>query len=657
MSQLALFTPTSEWVPPKALPELKGESLVAVDIETRDMGLEQGLGPGWPFSLGFVIGISVAWGEDKQVYLPVRHPDTKCFEPSQIKGWLTELFAQENTRFVFHNSGYDLPWLNWQFQCGWPKNIDDTAILSVLVDENRYSYRLDALCKDYGLPGKDEVLLREAIAAFGLKDAKGEMYRLPAKFTAPYAEQDARATLNLFKLLYPIAEQEQTLEAYKLECDLIPMIAEMRKRGIRVDMAKAEESVAYFEDERNKVLAEISRNLGKSTTMEAIRSPQWLIDAFTREGIPFPKTEKGNASFQADWMSKHEHWLPKLITAAKKYTDASEKFFKSYIIDFAKNGRIHPTINQYRSDEGGTRSHRFSYSNPPLQQAPSKQGLFASAFRGVFLPEEGEVWCATDYSQIEIKLMCHYAELIGANKADVAGDAYRSDPNTDFHSFTASISGLPRKDAKSITFGRAYGAGLKKFAQMTGMTEADAKAAMSQYDARMPFIAELSKSCQERAANTGHIRLINGALRHFDLWECAEWSVRGLPVSREEALRKTKTPGDDWYGRRIRRAMTSKAMNALVQGSSAIQMKSAMRDIWQEGIVPLLTLHDELDISVSSQQQVERIAELMRDTVKLTIPVTCDSECGLNWADSMRGRSFDEVMAEVQLADAARKSA
>jgi DNA polymerase I-like protein with 3'-5' exonuclease and polymerase domains len=128
-------------------------------------------------------------------------------------------------------------------------------------------------------------------------------------------------------------------------------------------------------------------------------------------------------------------------------------------------------------------------------------------------------------------------------------------------------------------------------------------------------------------------------------------------VSREEALRKTKTPGDDWYGRRIRRAMTSKAMNALVQGSSAIQMKSAMRDIWQEGIVPLLTLHDELDISVSSQQQVERIAELMRDTVKLTIPVTCDSECGLNWADSMRGRSFDEVMAEVQLADAARKSA
>jgi hypothetical protein len=73
-----------------------------------------------------------------------------------------------------------------------------------------------------------------------------------------------------------------------------------------------------------------------------------------------------------------------------------------------------------------------------------------------------------------------------------------------------------------------------------------------------------------------------------------------------------------------------------------------MRDIWQEGIVPLLTLHDELDISVASQQQVERIAELMRDTIKLTIPVTCDSECGVNWADSMRGRAFDTVFAEIK---------
>ena len=647
MNQLALFVPNSEWTPPKILPDLRGERLVAVDIETRDQGLEQGLGPGWPFGLGFVIGIAVAWGTDEQVYIPVRHPDTPCFDSAQVKVWLTELFAQDNTRFVFHNAGYDLPFLNWQWKCGWPKNIDDTAALAVMVDENRYSYRLDELCKDYDLPGKDETLLREAVAAFGLRDPKGEMYRLPAKYVAPYAQQDARATLELFKKLYPIAEKEKTLDAYRLECDLIPMIAEMRRRGIRVDIEKAEQAVIYFAEERDKVLAEISRNLGKSTTLEAIRSPQWLTQAFSNEGIYFPKTEKGNASFQADWMSKHEHWLPQLITKTKKLEDASSKFFKAYILDFAKNKRIHPAIHQFRGDDGGTRSHRFSYSNPPLQQAPARQGQYAEAFRGVFLPDEGEVWCATDYSQIELRLMCHYAELIGATKANVAGDKYRNDPDTDFHSMVAELTKLPRKDAKNVSFGKAYGAGVKKFAAMTGMTEDEAKAAIAQYDAQMPFIAELSKACQERAANTGQVRLINGALRHFDLWECAEWGVRGLPVSREEALRKTKTPGDDWYGRRIRRAMTSKAMNALVQGSSAIQMKSAMRDVWRAGIVPLLTLHDELDVSVSSKEQVEQIAELMRDTIKLTIPVKCDSECGLNWADSMRGRDFDEVFAEI----------
>jgi DNA polymerase I-like protein with 3'-5' exonuclease and polymerase domains len=322
MAQLALFVPSSEWSPPKILPDLRGERLVAVDIETRDQGLEQGLGPGWPFGLGFVTGIALAWGEGEQVYIPVRHPDTPCFESAQVKGWLTDLFAQDNTRFVFHNAGYDLPFLNWQYKSGFPKNIDDTAILSVLVDENRYSYKLDDLCKAYGLPGKNEVLLREAIAAFGLKDAKGEMYKLPAKYMAPYAEQDARATLNLFKLLYPIAEQEKTLGAYKLECDLIPMIAEMRRRGIRVDIPKAEEAVRHFAQERDNVLSEISRNLGKVTTLEAIRSPQWLVSAFTAEGIHIPKTEKGNPSFDASYMGNHEHWLPRAITRAKKLEDA-----------------------------------------------------------------------------------------------------------------------------------------------------------------------------------------------------------------------------------------------------------------------------------------------------------------------------------------------
>jgi DNA polymerase I-like protein with 3'-5' exonuclease and polymerase domains len=648
MSQLALFTPTSEWVPPKILPDLRGERLVAVDIETKDVGISKGVGPGWVWMDGFITGIAVAWGEDNQVYIPVRHPDSECFDGNAVKGWLKELFAQDNTRFVFHNAGYDMGWIDTQFSTGWPKNVEDTAALAAICDENRFSYRLDDLCVDYGLQGKDESLLREAIAAFGLKDAKGEMWRLPAKFIGPYAEQDARATLNLFKKLWKICEDEKSENAYRVECGLLPMIYAMRKRGIRVDIAKAEQAVIHFAEERDRVLEELSRNLGRSATMEAIRSPAWLIEAFTREGIPFPKTAKGNASFEASWMAQSEHFLPKMITRAKKLEDASSKFFQNYILDFQRKGRVHPNINQFRSEGGGTRSHRFSYSAPPLQQAPSRQGEFASIFRGAFLPEDGEVWASVDISQQEFRLLVHYAELAKLEKAKEAGDQYRADPRTDFHSLVASITGLPRKRAKDVNFAAAYGAGVQQLANMSNMSLEEATEVRKQYDARMPFIKLLGEACNRRAADTGRIRMADGAVSHFDLWECATWSIKGVPVSREEAIHKTKMPGDPWYGQRIRRAYTHKACNRLIQGTAARQTKKAMLDCFHAGLLPMLTIHDELAFTVKSKEEAEAASQCMIDAIKFTIPFATDIEYGRSWGDSASARSFEEVLAEVQ---------
>lgn len=518
--------------------------------------------------------------------------------------------------------------------------------MAAIVDENKFSYKLDDLCKDYGLPGKDEQLLKEAIASYGLKDAKGEMWKLPAKFVGPYAEQDARATLELYKKLRPIIDKEGTEAAYRLECDLIPMIMAMRKRGIRVDIARTKQAVKEFAEKRDEVLSEISRNLGRRTNLEDIRSPGWLVDAFTAEGISFPRTEKGNPSFGAGWMSTSEHWLPKLITRAKKLEDASSKFFQNYILDFSKKGRVHPNIHQFRNEDGGTRSHRFSYSAPPLQQAPSRQGEFASVFRGVFLPEPGEVWAAIDYSQQEFRLLVHYAELLRLPKAEDAGDKYRADSSTDFHSLVAELTGLPRKKAKDVNFAAAYGAGIQQLANMSGMTLEEATEVRRQYDQRMPFIKELGEACGRKAAQTGQIRMIDGAVSHFDLYECAEFGVRGLPVSRWVAQKKTETPGDPWYGKRLRRAYTHKACNRLIQGSAARQTKKAMLECYRAGILPLLTIHDELDFSVKTEKEARLAAEIMVEAIKFTIPMKCDVEYGTSWADSMRGRTWDEVYAE-----------
>ena len=108
-------------------------------------------------------------------------------------------------------------------------------------------------------------------------------------------------------------------------------------------------------------------------------------------------------------MHKHPHWLPRMIVAADKYNNAAEKFIKGYIIDYASRGRIHAEIHPHRSDEGGTRTTRFSYSDPPLQQMTSHDPEITPHIRGCFLPEEGEYWCKPDFSQQELRLNVHYS--------------------------------------------------------------------------------------------------------------------------------------------------------------------------------------------------------------------------------------------------------
>src|SRR5262249_29655743 len=129
-------------------------------------------------------------------------------------------------------------------------------------------------------------------------------------------------------------------------------------------------------------------------------------------GIVFPRTEKGNPSFTAGnsgWMPKHPHWLPQLIVKADKYNNAAVNFLETYILGHVVRGRVHAEIHPHRSDEGGTRSLRFSYSNPPLQLMPAHDEELAPLIRGVFLPEEGEIWAKPDISQQEFRFIVHYA--------------------------------------------------------------------------------------------------------------------------------------------------------------------------------------------------------------------------------------------------------
>lgn len=669
--QLPLITPDSDWEVPTELPDLSRVGLVAIDTETRDLGLETGRGPGWVYRSGHVAGFSVAWfaGNDvRSIYVPLRHPDTSNFDPVVARKWLAHVFAKNSVTFC--NVGYDLGWI--QSDLGIPPpahaQIHDIGCMAMMIDENRRgergragAYSLDAIAAWCGVEGKDEAALREAAVTYGYRNAKEAISRMPARYTGPYAEQDAVATLMSHRVLAPRIDQEDMGAAYRIEMELVPMILAMRQRGIRIDMDHCERACEELNARRDRALAELGDHLKHRVGMDEIRSHNWLVKTFSMLRVPFEQ-KAGKASFGKEWMRAADHWLPRLIAEAKQCHEASSKFVQGYLLDFAHMGRVHASINQYMTEEGGTRSHRFSYADPPLQQMPSRADPVdgwtltedvAKIIRNAFLPEEGEYWLACDYSQQEYRLIVHFADLLNCDKADEAVRKYNSDPKTDFHNLVVEMTGLVRRRAKDVNFAKAYGAGIPKFAAMTGMTLEEAEQVMGQYDTEMPFVKQLGQKCSKAADQRGFIKLLDGARSHFDDWEVA-WLRKserdrgwrdGWPMGEcriEEARRRVrgeterpwKAPYDDkhpWFGLRLKRAFTHKAMNRLIQGSAARQTKKAMVLCWREGLLPLIQLHDELGFSLSNEKIGKRVGEIMREAVRLRVPMRVDEEWGRTW--------------------------
>ena len=302
--------------------------------------------------------------------------------------------------FVTQNGLYDWGWLRTDLGVTMPPSdqLEEILALATLIDENRFSYSLDSLCTWRGLPGKDETLLRQAVEAAGFKISKktppqSYIHKLPARFVGPYAEADATNTLALRASLDPVLDKEGTRAAYRLEIDLLPMVHEMRRRGVRVDQSAAEQGRDYCLQKRDAALVELSEQLGSQVSMAETASSNWKKRTFDAHGIDYPRTEKGNPSFKAGklgWMAKHPHWLPRLIATASKYNFAGSTFLQGHILEHLIGDRIYGEINPFRSEEGGTKSFRFSYSNPPLQQMPSRDKELGPLIRRVFLPEEGE---------------------------------------------------------------------------------------------------------------------------------------------------------------------------------------------------------------------------------------------------------------------------
>jgi len=612
-----MFPPRSDWVAPDILPDLSSASRIAVDLETKDPNLRVS-GPGWATGDGHVTGIAIAT-DGWSGYLPIRHEGGGNLDAGFVFRWLNKSLST-NCDKIFHNALYDVGWLRRE---GVTLNgkIQDTVIAAPLIDENRRQYSLNSLGLDYCKEIKDETLLTEAAKSHGV-DPKAEMYKLPAKFVGEYAEQDAVLTLKLWDKLKKLLEIQKLEPIYELESSLIPLLVEMRWRGVRVDVNKAEETVAKLKQQEKDCIKQIKYKYGVDVDVWASAS---VAKAFDKAGLTYPRTQKTNApSFTGKWLEGLDHGLPKLVVEARKLQKIRSAFIENMILEHSHNGRIHGQMHPLRGDSGGTVSGRFSYSTPNLQQVPARDPILGPLVRGLFLPEEDHVWGAYDYSQQEPRLTVHYASKMNLPGSDEAVSAYRHE-DADFHQIVADMAGIARKDAKVINLSLSYGMGKNKLIQALGINELEAEALFNNYHSKVPFIKELTLSCSRRAENVGEITTLLGRKCRFDMYEARNEKTQPLPM--DKAIEE--------YGQNIRRAFTYRAFNRLIQGSAADMTKQAMLDLWKEGIVPHIQVHDELDISVKNKEESRKIVEIMETCVDLNVPSKVDAEIGDTWGTAM----------------------
>jgi len=614
--RVPIFEAQTEWIEPEEFPDLRSYDEIAVDLETRDPYLKQ-KGSGSVIGNGEVVGIAVAV-PGRKFYFPIAHGSGSNMNKQRVLSWFADTMACPAVK-VFHNAMYDVCWIK---KLGIKINglIVDTMIAASLIDENRFAYTLNALSWEYLGHGKNEAALNEEAKSRGL-DPKADMWKLPPMYVGAYAEKDAELTLELWQKFKTEIVNQDIESIFNLETELFPCLVDMRFKGVRVDSERAHILKQKLVSEEEGLLQQVKTETGIEPQIWAARS---IAQVFDKLSLPYQVTEKTQApSFTKNFLQEHPHPVVQKIAKAREINKAHTTFIDT-IIKYEHKGRIHAEINQIRSDQGGTVTGRFSYNNPNLQQLPARNKDLGPQIRSLFLPEEGTTWGCFDYSQQEPRLVVHYAALHNFPTVHDVVDAYNQNTDTDFHQTVADLAQIPRDQAKTINLGLFYGMGKAKLQGELGVSKEKAAELFEQYHAKVPFVKQLMSSASNRAQRRGQIRTLLGRLCRFHLWEPNSFGMHKA-MSHEDALAE--------HGPGIKRAYTYKALNKLIQGSAADMTKKAMVELYKEGIVAHIQIHDELDLSVESQAHANKIIEIMENAVKLEVPNKVDYESGENWGD------------------------
>jgi len=657
--QQPFHDPQSDWKPPRLseLPDWTNAERVAIDTETRDPQLTK-LGPGVRRD-GYVVGISFALEGGPAFYLPIRH-QCSWDNMDEASAW-NYLRAQARAfrgTIVGMNLPYDLDYLaenDVVFRnAEWFR---DVGVAAPLIDERHMKYSLDAIAKRAHVPMKDETLLRWAAKRWCM-NPKSELWRMPARHVADYAIRDVTLPLELLRIQEDDIRDQDLHRVWDLESRLLPVTVKMRRRGVKIDTDELDKVRQWAAEQEQGFLDRIRHATGVEIPAADINKKQHIAAAIAEIGYELPRTAPsksyptGQPKTDADTMGAIDHDVARWYLRAKKFHKMGNDFVNS-VIRHMTHGRLHCTLKQIKGtsdgqdDDSGAAYGRTSMSNVNLQQQynPEKEPEISGRWRKIFLPDDGKLWAACDYSAQEPRMVVHYAAAAGCPGGEEMARKWTENPDMCLHTESAIMIGEPckvckgpgcpkcnhsgynRKDAKTIFLGLAYGMGGGKLCINLGLPTRtktipgtwkqsmdgkdreilvagpEGEALIEKYHGMVPFMRALTAQTKRAAEKRGRIVTFGGRRCRF-------------PKKRGRY---------DW---------THKALNRLIQGSAADQTKLALVKADAAGLAVQLCIHDEITMSVADRSEAERLATIMRECVQLKVPSKVDVEVGPSWGEA-----------------------
>lgn len=620
-----LFPPPGDWAPTKVFPNLSGIRQLGIDIESKDPDLHI-KGPGFIRGNAAVVGVSLATS-DASWYFPIGHLSGGNLDKESVVRFLSDVLADETRELIGANLQYELEGL-WHLGITPRGKLLDVQIAEALLEEERdEGYDLETLSRAYLGEQKDEGLLRMAAEAYGI-DLKKELWKLHSKYVGPYAKMDASLPLRIFALQRARLEREGLTNIFDLETRLLPILWEMRRQGIPIDLEQAAQLSLDLSKREEKLRNELYTISGNHIDVWSGKDLERLC---TNLKIWFPRTEKGNPSFTGEFLEDSDHSVLQKIAEIRETNRLRQTFVDDWIFKNQVRGNIHPQWKQLKSDDGGARTGRMAAANPNPMQVPAR-GELAPLVRRVFRRPNGRPWAKLDYSQQEPRILTHYAYICKLPGATAVRDAYCNDKAMDIYQFLSETAGISRRESKDLTLGRCYGMGKKKLAAKLGIGLDAAASLLEKFDRAIPFVRAIAEDASRKADQRGWIKTLCGRKRHFNYWEprnTLDLREQGRDVTPVSTIKQAE---EKWPGMQYRRAYTHKALNALVQGSAADMSKMAIilgRE--QQGRIPFIAVHDELNGAVDDLADAERWRHLCETCVEMSVPIKADLHFGESW--------------------------